>query len=62
MHFEAQKGIPKVAKKFMNRLVEKNPDILFSGAEARILYRDICKELMNIINMATVPAEQLHRD
>ncbi len=62
MHFEAQKGIPKVAKKFMNKLVEKNPDILFSGAEARILYRDICKELMNIINMATVPAEKLHQD
>lgn len=62
MLFEAQKGIPKVAKRFMDRLVEKNPDILFSGAEARILYREICKELMNIINMATVPAEQLHQD
>ena len=62
MHFKAEKGIPKGAKNFMDRLMEKNPGILFSGAEAKILYQKLCKELMNIVNMATVPGEQLKQD
>ena len=62
MHFAVKKGVPKVARSFMDRLMEKNPGILFSGAEARILYRELCKELMSIVNLATVLDEQLKQD
>ena len=62
MHFAVKKGVPKVAKGFMDRLMEKNPGILFSGAEARILYQELCKELMSIVNLATVLDEQLKQD
>lgn len=62
MHFKVEKDIPKMAKDFMVRLMENNPDILFPGAEARIIYQNLCKELMNIVNMATVPGEQLKQD
>ena len=62
MHFAVKKGVPKVARSFMDRLMEKNPGILFSGAEARILYRELCRELMSIVNLATVLDEQLKQD